>query len=98
MKKFFKHPIVTFLVGMLISRVLSSVQNVVIDNVLLMIPITSLIAIFIVSFSSKYLKGWLFYELGSTIKSKNCYTIVLRKGKPELACSFSYQYKIKIMI
>lgn len=86
MRKIFKNPIVTFLVGMLISGVLSLAQNSEIDNLLIMIPIVSLVAIFLSCFCRKCEQDWLLYE-GGTI----C-TIVLRKGKPELACYFPYQH------
>lgn len=53
MRKIFKNPIVTFLVGMLISGVLSLAQNSEIDNLLIMIPIVSLVAIFLSCFCRK---------------------------------------------
>ncbi len=53
MKKILKNPVVTFLFGILISNILSSVQNGVIDNLLMMIPITALASIFLSVFIRK---------------------------------------------
>lgn len=53
MKKFFKNPIVTLLIGMLIGKILSAVPNSTVDKLLLIIPAAALATIFLNYFIRK---------------------------------------------